>query len=193
MQYRDTSLLDVEELFHLALHANGTGERHACISYLREVLQQEPRHAPALYMLAIQHATLGLSQRAASGIKAAIESGLDGKARDMARFQLGVLLLLDVRSPAEAKEQFAQLDSCDDPALCIYAGALTALADGDPKRCVERLRLGLARHSAENPPLSAHMQQLLERLEQTAPPSAAEPAATTPQQSSYLGAYGRSS
>lgn len=191
MQYRDTALLDTEELFYLALHANAAGERHACISYLREVLQQQPRHAPALYLLAIQHAILGLAERAVGEIKAAlaIEPGLDGKARDMARFQLGVLLLLDAGRPGEAKEQLAQLGASDDAALRIYAEGIAALADGDPKRCAETLRHGLERHASENPPLSAHMQQLLERIEKSPPP--AEPAGTAAQPGSYLGAYGR--
>src|SRR5262245_1825120 len=93
--------LDADEYFHLALHASSMSDPHACISYLEEVLQKQPGNARALYLRAIQHAELGLTQRAMSGIREAlaIEPALD-----IARFHLGLLLLFDRERENEARQ-----------------------------------------------------------------------------------------
>ena len=65
-------MLDAEEYFHLALHASAMGDHHACMTHLEEVLQRQPRNARAIYLLAVQHAELGLLQRAVAGIKTAL-------------------------------------------------------------------------------------------------------------------------
>jgi tetratricopeptide (TPR) repeat protein len=186
------NLLDAEELLHLALHASAAGEVHACIGYLREVLQQQPDHPYAMYFLAVQHGALGLTQRAIGGIEAAlaIEPGLSGKARQMARLQLGLLLLFEAGRAAEAREQLASLIDGNDPALRSYAEALMVLADGDSQGAATKLRSALSEHSSANPALSALMQRLLERLDQ-GQTGVADRDGTTADPSVYLGAYGR--
>jgi hypothetical protein len=85
-------MLDVEEYFHLALHASSISDPHACMSYLDEVLQLQPANARALYLRAVQHAEVGLTERAVLGIETAlsIEPGLE-----IARLHLGLLRLFD--------------------------------------------------------------------------------------------------
>jgi hypothetical protein len=56
--FMDTKL-DADEYFQLALHASATRNSHACMQYLKELLEQEPRHAAGLYLLAAQHVELG--------------------------------------------------------------------------------------------------------------------------------------
>jgi tetratricopeptide (TPR) repeat protein len=152
-------MLDAEENLQLALHASSAREHHACIAYLREALQQEPRNGKALYLLAVQHAELGLLDRAIDGMHAALafEPSLE-----VARFQLG-LLLLDRRRPAEAKQQFAKLDQSSDAALRMCCEALIALADNAVLVAQEKLAVALSLKSA-NSALHALIQRLLEKL-----------------------------
>ena len=153
-------MLDAEEYFHLALHAGAKGDHHACMSYLEEVLQREPRNARAIYLMAVQHAELGLTQRAIAGIKTAltIEPELD-----LARFQLGLLLLFDSRQPAEAKDYLQRLRTCSNCMLRAYAEAMIAVVDNDRTLARQQLAIGLS----ESPPDSALailMRRLFEHL-----------------------------
>src|SRR5262245_41537910 len=120
-------MFDTEECFHLALHASSMGQPHICVPYLRQVLQEEPTHARAMYLLAAQHAEIGLYERAISGMQAAIalEPGLE-----IARLQLG-LLLLNGNRRAEARESLQALSRSPDPGLPTFAAAIIALADDD--------------------------------------------------------------
>jgi tetratricopeptide (TPR) repeat protein len=189
----NTTVLDAEEYFHLALHASSTQDYHSCLRYLDEVLQQQPRHAQATYLRAIQHAELGLSHRAIVGMRAALalEPGLDAKARDVARLQLGLLLLFDAGHAAEAREQFARLSDSADHALRTCAEGLVALADNDAARATEMLQLAMSRVSG-NTALSTLLERLLDRLPKDKAVAAA--GSDEPQRpGSYLGAYGRAS
>jgi hypothetical protein len=136
-------MLDAEEYLHLAFHASAAREHHACMSYLKEALKLEPRNATAMYLLAVQHADLGLHARAIAGTQAAlaIEPGMEA-----ARFQLG-WMLMDADAVAESKAQFAMLYDSADPAMQSYARAMTALADKDVPLAVARLQEGLLRNA----------------------------------------------
>jgi len=89
---------DTDEYLHLALHANSVRNHHACMAYLKELLAREPRHAKAIYLLAAQHAELGLHERAIAGMRAAL--ALE-PAIEMARLQLGLLLLDRIELPKQ--------------------------------------------------------------------------------------------
>jgi tetratricopeptide (TPR) repeat protein len=172
-------MLDAEEFLHLAIHASSAGQHHACLTYLKEVLQRQPDNGRAIYLLAVQHAELGLIERAIGGMQAALvlEPRLE-----IARFQLG-LLLLDRRKPADAKEQFAELHGSADAALRMCAEAMSALADNDVASARAMLEAGLSQ-TRPSPALAALMQRLLDALGERA-------AATAVQESSVrLGAYG---
>lgn len=155
-----TTMFDAEEYFHLALHASSVGDHHACMSYLEEVLQQEPRNARAIYLLAVQHAEIGLTERAIGGIKAAlsIDPGME-----IARFQLGLLLLFDKRRPAEAKDYLTRLNSSSDRALRAYSEAMIAIADNDSVLAQEKLAIGLSA-ATSSPTLSSLMRRLFEGI-----------------------------
>jgi tetratricopeptide (TPR) repeat protein len=155
-----TTMFDAEEYFHLALHASSVGDHHACMSYLEEVLQQEPRNARAIYLLAVQHAEIGLTERAIGGIKAAlsIEPGME-----IARFQLGLLLLFDKRRPAEAKDYLARLSGSTDRALRAYSEAMIAIADNDSALAQEKLALGLSSTTGSTA-LSSLMRRLFDDM-----------------------------
>ncbi len=153
-------MLDAEEYFHLALHASSMGDHHACMTYLEEVLQQQPRNARALYLLAVQHAELGLTQRAITGIKTALTIEPD---LELARFQLGLLLLFDSKQPAEAKDYLERLRFSTNVALRAYSQAMIAIVDNEPTLARQQLAIGLSETSPEST-LSMLMRRLFERL-----------------------------
>lgn len=155
-----TATFDADEYFHLALHASAESDPHACIAYLEEVLEREPRNARAIYLRAVQHAELGLTPRAVSGIEEAlaIEPGLE-----IARFHLGMLLLLDPARIHEARQHLANLGSGADSRLRLHAEALLALADSDMASAREKLQRGLAEIAGDQP-LAAFMKRLFEHL-----------------------------
>lgn len=179
-------MLDTDEYLHLALHASSVGNHHACMTYLKEVLQREPRQATAIYLLAVQHAELGLFARAIDGMKAAlaIEPRLE-----IARFQLGWLFLNAGQMP-QAREHFTTLGGTADEAMRAFAEAMIALTDNKMTLAREKLALGLSR-KATNPALSNLMRGVLERLATQADPPAA--AATPTNEPVFLGAYGKKS
>ena len=154
------TMLDAEEYFHLALHASSMGDHHACMTYLEEVLQREPRNARALYLRAVQHAELGLTQRAVAGIKIALSIEPD---LELARFQLGLLLLFDVSQPAEAKEYLQRLSRSQDRALRAYSEAMIALVDNELVLARQKLAIGLSESSPDSQ-LPMLMRRLFERL-----------------------------
>jgi tetratricopeptide (TPR) repeat protein len=160
LQPGTATMLDAEEYFHLALHASSMGDHHACMTYLEEVLQREPRNARAIYLRAVQHAEIGLTQRAVNGIKTALSIEPD---LDLARFQLGLLLLFDINQPAEAKDYLQRLCRSQNLALRAYSEAMIAIVDNEPTLARQKLAIGLA----ESPPdsqLPVLMRRLFELL-----------------------------
>ena len=143
-----TTTLDADEYFHLALHASSVGDPHACISYLEEVLQLQPANARALYLRAVQHTELGLTDRAVSGIREAL--AID-PALEIARFHLGLLLLFDRDRAKEAMEYLHELRGSSNHDLRRYAQALEALVDHQFPPAREKLALGLAMLSEYEP------------------------------------------
>ena len=154
------TMLDAEEYFHLALHASSMGDHHACMTYLEEVLQREPRNARAIYLRAVQHAELGLTQRAVAGIKTALSIEPD---MDLARFQLGLLLLFDINQPAEAKDYLLRLCRSQDRALRAYSEAMIALVDNELLLARQKLAIGLSESSPDSQ-LPMLMRRLFELL-----------------------------
>jgi tetratricopeptide (TPR) repeat protein len=153
-------MLDAEEYFHLALHASAMGDHHSCMTYLEEVLQRQPRNARAIYLLAVQHAELGLTQRAAAGIKTALMIEPD---LELARFQLGLLLLFDNNEPVEARGYLDRLRTSQNRALRAYAEAMIALCDNQLTLARQKLAIGLSESSPDSP-LALLMRRLFEHL-----------------------------
>ncbi len=161
-------MYDLEEYLHLALHANAKRDPHACIGYLKEALRVDPRNAKAIYLLAIQHAEIGLIDRGIAGLTKVLSVE---PTFEMARLQLG-LLLLDRHRTTEARELFAMSRASADPALRALAEGLALVADGHTATAAEKIRAGLA-IPASNPSLQVLARGVLARLEQM--PAAAHP------------------
>jgi tetratricopeptide (TPR) repeat protein len=178
---------DFDEYLHLALHASRKRETHACLGYLKEALRIEPDNAQAICLLAIQHAEVGLVERAIAGLTRtlALDAGLE-----IARLQLG-LLLLDRERTAEAAEQFVALRASTDRALCTLAAALIAGISGELDAACAKIRGGLAESGSDHG-LRPLMQEVLVRLERASQASAAPQAAPAAPQDDriFMGAYG---
>ena len=179
--------LDNEELLFLSLGAINAGRDADAVVMLKTLLEREPGHVHARYLLAAQHAQIGLRDRAERGFRAVVADAPDFA---IARFQLGQLLL--TRGEAEAaRETFAPLIARTD-ALGAYARAMRALAGEDTAQAADELQQGLALEQ-EIPALAADMQRLLEQLR--AAPGApigetlATPAALAAPR--FLASYGR--
>jgi len=152
--------LNAEELLRLALDAMNSGRDADAVVMLKTLLEREPSHAMARYLLAAQHAQLGMMDRAEEGFREVVERA---PAFPIARFQLGQLLL--TRSEASgAREVLSPLVDQDD-AVGAYARALCAAAVDDVAQAVDELEAGLSLPQ-DVPALAYDMQQLLGRFQE---------------------------
>jgi len=83
-------MLDADEYLHLAIHATQHQQHHAALEYLNKSLAISPDNAKAIFLLAAEHAELGLFDRAIKGMERALD--LDPHL-DFARYQLGMLYM----------------------------------------------------------------------------------------------------
>jgi tetratricopeptide (TPR) repeat protein len=150
--------LDDEELLHLAIEASRTGRHGDAITHLKEAANKSERNAKVRFLLGAEHAQIGLFDRAAEEMTAALklDPGLVP-----ARFQLGLLYLVHARVE-ESAAVWKGLDSLpeNDPYLHFKRG-LEALARDDFAGCEESLKRGLALNTS-NPPLNRDMQKILD-------------------------------
>ena len=128
------AILDNDELLRLALDAMNTGKDADAVVMLKTLVERDPHSAYGQYLLAAQHAQMGLMDRAEAGFRAAVGNGLE---LPVARFQLGQLLLVKGDS-AEAKATFEPLATSDDRALAAYARALMAAADENTQAAISQ-------------------------------------------------------
>jgi len=154
------SKLDDEELLHLAIEASRSGRHGDAIEYLKEAAAKPESNAKVHFLLGAEHAQIGLFDRAAEGMGAALklDPGLVP-----ARFQLGLLYLVRGK-PGEAASVWKPLDSLpdSDPYLHFKRG-LESLARDDFAACKESLTRGLALNRS-NVPLNRDMQRILDEV-----------------------------
>ena len=85
--------LDNAELLRLALDSINENRHPDALSMLKVMLERDSEHAFATYLLAAEHAQLGMMDRAEEGFERAVKLAPDFV---MARFQLGQLYLAAV-------------------------------------------------------------------------------------------------
>lgn len=154
----DFDKLDNEELLRLSLDAMNTGRDADSVVMLKTLLEREPGNAYAQYLLAAQHAQLGMMDRAEEGFRKTVEVAPDLVA---ARFQFGQLLLIKGES-AEARQVLKPLTVMHD-ALGAYARGLSAAGDEDATTAVRELEEGLTLPQPI-PALAMDMKNLRDRL-----------------------------
>lgn len=151
--------LDTDEMLHLSLAAMNNGRDSDALLLLKALVEREPGHVMGRYLLAAQHAQLGLMDKAEAGFRDVVAEAPDFF---MARFQLGQLLLVK----GEAVQSRALLEplTARPDAIGRYANALVAAGQDNAQAAIAELRDGLALHQ-EVPALAADMQHLLAHLE----------------------------
>lgn len=181
--------LDRDELLRLSLEAINSGRDADAVVLLKNLLEREPHHVHATYLLAAQHAQMGLVERAESGFRKVVDADPE---LAIARFQYAQLLTMQGRRD-EADAVLAPLVDRND-SLGAYARALHAAGRDDAGETRRQLEAGLALPQ-EIPALEQDMRRLHARLvagmdpAQPLPPSSRE-AVGAPM---FLTAYGRQS
>jgi tetratricopeptide (TPR) repeat protein len=152
--------LDQEELVHLAIEASGQQRHGEAIEYLKQSLAKS-RNFKALYLLAAEHAQIGMTERAIEEFRQAleIEPGMAA-----ARFQLGLLFLCNARVQ-EALDAWKPLEKAGarDP-YAVFAGGLAKLARDEFTAAAADLKRGMEINHV-NAALNADMKRVLERIE----------------------------
>ena len=155
--------VDSEELIHMSLVAMNASRDEEAMELLATLLKREPEHAQANYLLAAQHAQLGMLDQAEAGFRKA--TVLAGNDFPMPRFQLGQLLMVQGR-PDEAVNVLLPLTNAAEQALRAYAYAFIALAGQQVTDAVAALREGL-QHPQGIPVLADDMRRLAADLERS--------------------------
>lgn len=159
----DYQKLDNEELLRLAIDAISTQHQADGLVLLKMFLERDPTNAGAIYMLAGQHAQLGLVDRAEAGFRQVLQAD---PSLATARFQYGQLLLSQDRR-AEALDVLAALLERQDE-LGAYARALHAAAQDRLADTLRELTHGLAQPQA-NAALAIDMRRLRDQLAEDVP------------------------
>jgi Flp pilus assembly protein TadD len=179
--------LDNEELLRLSLSAMTANRDAEATELLKTLVERDPSHAYGHYLLAAQHAQLGMMDRAEAGFRTATD--LSPTDFPMPRFQLGQLLLLKGET-SEARDTLAPLTE-GSGSLSAYAAALSALAALDIPSAIQQLQQGLELPQAI-PALAQDMARLLQQLREREPlVDQEEPAAVGAGASFLLSNYGR--
>lgn len=183
---QQTSPIDHQERIHLAMQAMGTGRHDLALGHLKGAVAERPDDAVAVYLLAAEHAQIGLFDRAVDGLKRALDLDPD---LHTARFQLA-LLLSAFQQDADARAAFEPLATLPEiAAVGWYARGLLAVMDGDADDGRAAIRKGVEL-DRDNPALAADMSRVLTSLESGEAPDA-EPTAGA-KRPVNMGAYGRS-
>jgi len=180
--------LDNDELLRLSLDAINANRDADAVVMLKTLLEREPGHVFATYLLAAQHAQLGMMDRAEAGFRAVV---LEAPEFPIARFQLGQLLLVK-GAVGEAQQVLAPLMD-DRQALGAYARALHAAAVDDLATALAELETGLALPQ-DIPALALDMRRLHDQVQVAAAQAAISvdaPASSAAASALFLSNYGR--
>lgn len=148
-------------MIHMSLQAMNASRDDEAMKLLAALLKREPEHAQGIYLLAAQHAQLGMLDQAETGFRKAMT--LARSDFPMPRFQLGQLLMVQDR-PGEAVDVLLPLTHAAAPALRAYANAFIALAAQQVADAIAALREGL-QHPQGIPVLADDMRRLAADLE----------------------------
>lgn len=154
--------LDADELFQFAIRAIGKGEHEQAVSHLKQAHQLEPKNGKILYLLAAEHAEIGLYDRAVQEMDDALKLEPNMPA---ARFQLGLLHITSGRLD-QARAIWQQLDALgSDHYFVLFRDGLLALAQDEWNTAAAKLEQGI-RANTENTPLNGDMQRMLDNVRQ---------------------------
>lgn len=152
--------LSNDEILRVALEAVNGDRTAEALDLLKALLERDPSHVFATYLLAAEHAQLGMLDEAERGFGRAVELAPDF---DIARFQWGQIFL-SRGEPAAARSALQPLaEKGAGDALCFYARGLIAAADEDASVAIAELERGLA-CPQDIPALASDMRRLADTL-----------------------------
>lgn len=154
----DTSVLDSEELLHLAIRASAQNQHEQAISHLKYAIGKDPDSAKLYYMLGAEHAEIGLYDRAVEEMAKAARMD---PSLETAHFQLG-LLYITSGNVQKAIDAWKALDARgENNYLYLFKTGLTHLANNEFGSCVHFLEKGIALNQG-NEALNRDMKKILE-------------------------------
>jgi tetratricopeptide (TPR) repeat protein len=175
--------LDADELKYLAIQASRNSETEHALMYLKHAIRQRPADGELLYLLAAEHAQLGMYDRAAEEMTAALECNPE---MHTARLQLGLLHLTAGRIDA-ARSMLQRLAGLGAESYFSYfATGLECLIQDQFPACRAALERGISIND-ENPALNGDMQKIIDALPLTNQPE------TSDASSVWLSGYERNS
>ncbi len=153
--------LDNEEILQVAISAINQDNHAEAISLLKFLLERDSNHVFANYLLAAEHAQIGMMDRAEAGFVKTVALAPEFV---MSRFQLGQLYLVkgDVAAAKSTLEPLTQNIGLSSE-LSFYAKGLIALADERMTDAIFELRSGLE-CVQEIPALAGDMKRILDNL-----------------------------
>jgi tetratricopeptide (TPR) repeat protein len=132
--------LSADELMHLALYATEQNTPEKAIVHLKKLLNMEPDHAKARYLLGALHAQIGLHAKAAEEMAQALVLEPD---LHTARFQLGLLHITAGRT-AEAEQVWEGLNTLGDrDPLYLFKKGMLHLVRDEFEQCIKLLKAGI--------------------------------------------------
>ncbi len=154
------SSFDAEELFHLALNASEEGDHGRAIQYLKESIEKNPT-SEAYYILAAEHAEIGMTQRALDGMQKAISLNPQ---LWTAHLQIGLLHLINNQHTEALKAWKALEGLSENDALFYFGGGLTALINENTDKGLSYLSRGIELNQS-NRSLNTDMQQIINNIQ----------------------------
>lgn len=182
------SRLSDTELMHVALHANAAGKPQETIQALKEILERNPEHAKALYLLGAVHAEIGMYDDAVAEMTQAVALEPDLLT---AHFQLGLLHYTHERYD-EAEATWRALDELDEKnSFRLFKDGMVALAAGRYREAFDQIELGIT-HNDFNEDLNNDMRKVITRAQASLEKLGAGGAAHEQEAALKMAAAGRS-
>lgn len=156
------TILDTDELLHLALHATNNNQPEKGIAYLKKCVEIDPKHSKAYYLLGALHAEIGMYDRAIDEMSKAVE--LEPELHT-AHFQLGLLYITSGNVEA-AEKAWQPLDELgEENALFLFKRGMLHLASDEFEACIADINKGMPLNNF-NPNLNNDMQRILVSAEE---------------------------
>ena len=162
--------LDPEELKFLAIQASRGKQADQALLFLKQAISAKPQDGELYYLLAAEHAQLGMYNRAADEMEHAL---LLAPGMHTARLQLGLLYLTQANVEASARTLEPLLTLEEDNCFRLFSDGLMHLMHDRFPACHDALTRGIARN-VQNDALNGDMQKILDAL----PSPRLEPSAT---------------
>ncbi len=132
--------LDYDEILHLALHAMQQGDHHKALEYLHECHERSSEDANVVFLIAAEHAELGLYDRAIEEMERALELNPD---LEIASLQLG-LLYSNQNNEEKAQEIWTTLNNkTEEESFKKFSKGFLHLCDRNFDEAVDSLQAGI--------------------------------------------------